>query len=269
MQIVKYKYNFCPYIKTEETILSLLEGEKDIIDDKYTLCHVPLAHLINTVGIHKTNSIIKSLKGNNRIFICQHILVNKLVFNENDIVFTPHSSLNDKFISIPHYSVNYDKSYIKENKEHLFSFLGSTTTHYTRKRIVNIYESCMDSNTHWGLDNKSIDFKEKYIKLLGNSYFSLCPRGTGISSVRLFESMAMESIPVIIADNYYPPIAKLNWNEFSVNIKESDIDKIDFILKEYNADDINYMSQKVKEVYNEYFCNELLHKSILEHLNLN
>ncbi|WCJ59684.1 exostosin family protein [Fontisphaera persica] len=46
--------------------------------------------------------------------------------------------------------------------------------------------------------------REDYLEIMGKSLFSLCPRGVGLSSIRLFESMEMGVAPVIIADDWLP-----------------------------------------------------------------
>jgi hypothetical protein len=248
------KFGFCPYIKTEETILKSLMKDNDISDD-YTLMFIPLAHLINTIGVSQLNLYLQSLEHiKNRIFICQHIYVDKLKFKKDDIVFTPHSSINDNFLSIPHYAVNIDTT-LDNERSIMFSFLGSTSTHWTRKKIVELYEHCYDSNEHWGLDiGLSDEFKNKYINLLSISKFSICPRGTGISSVRLFESMAMGSFPVVIADNYEFPLKDIiNWDKISVHIPERDIYKIPNILNDVKLD-----QEYLTNIYNKYFSNDKL-----------
>lgn len=265
------KNQFCPFIPTEETIFKLLKEKKDKISDKYELMPYPLANLINNFGVNVTNNIIKNLKTDKiRVFVCQHILVDKLNFEDSDIVFTPHSFLGDKFHSIPHYALNYDEKYIKQNKKRLFSFIGSSKTHKIRKEIIEVYpENCYDSNEVWGLDKKIIkeNFKEKYIELLGDSTFSLCPRGTGVSSVRLFESMAMNSIPVIIADGYKKPFREfIDWDKFSIQILEKDINKINDILKSIPEKEIKNKQKFLKSIYNTYFCNEKIDTIILEFL---
>src|SRR5690606_21734362 len=96
-----------PYIKTEETIFNLLIRDKNLISDDFELMPYPLAHWINTFGIQTTNKIISDLHSDRiRVFICQHIHVHKLNFKDSDMVFTPHSSIGDRFYSIPHYAVN-------------------------------------------------------------------------------------------------------------------------------------------------------------------
>jgi len=144
----------------------------------------------------------------------------------------------------------------------LYSFIGSTSTHWTRKKIVELYNNCFDSGKHWGLETNDDEFRKRYINMLGNSEFSLCPRGTGISSVRTFESMSMGSFPVFIADGYEPPMKdEIDWESISVSIPENSVDKIGDILTEKSLN-----RDKLFEIYNEYLSNENLHKSIIRKL---
>jgi len=262
-------FDFCPYIDTEKTIIEQLKNNSHTISDDFELMPFPLAHMINTWGLQKTNDFIKiSSSEVRRIFICQHILVNELTFLSNDIIFTPHASFNDSFFSIPHYAVNYDESKIKENKQYIFSFLGSTQTHHTRKQLTQTFpDFCFDSGQFWGLNSNSKEFKEKYVNLLGDTKFSLCPRGTGISSVRLFESMAMNSIPVIISDGYKKPLSnKLDWDSFSITIPENQVGNLLDILMNISEEKIIKMQKKLKKIYEYYFCNKNLSQTILENL---
>lgn len=271
--LINKQFNITEYdtcIKTEETIFYLLIGDKDKISDEYELIPIPLAHWINIYGIPKTNELINQIKSEKkRVFICQHIYVNHLKFEESDIIFTPHSYVGDNFITIPHYAVNIDTN-IKDEKNNLFSFIGSTTTHITRKSLVKKYpNNCFDTNIHWGLyDGASDDFKSNYVNLLNDSIFSICPRGTGISSVRLFESMAMGCIPIVVADNYEYPLSDIiEWSKISINVSENEINDDDIINRKIIEFTKQYDIKKVKEevlnIYNEYFSNDKLHKTVL------
>ena len=74
-----------------------------------------------------------------------------------------------------------------------------------------------DSNTN---TNNEIEYKN----ILAESIFSLCPSGTGPSSIRIWESMSYGSIPVILADTLILPIIpNINWNDFFIIWKEKDI----------------------------------------------
>lgn len=252
---------FCPFIKTEETIFNQIRIQD--FSNEYEIMPYPLAHWINTIGIDKTNHIVKNILKSDkiRVFVCQHILVDKIQFDSKDLVFTPHSTIYDNFISIPHFSVNYDDRLISQNKKYKFSFIGSIETNKIRKSLVNLYpENCFTSGENWGLDKRLPNiFRDKYINLLGNSTFSICPRGTGISSVRLFESMAMNSIPIIIANGYKKPLSDfINWDDFSITVDEEKISEIVDILETYDSNKIENMRKILSEVYNEFFCNENL-----------
>jgi hypothetical protein len=46
---------------------------------------------------------------------------------------------------------------------------------------------------------------ERYNAVLSNSVFSLCPSGAGVNTLRLWESLAFGSIPVIFDKLWIPP----------------------------------------------------------------
>jgi hypothetical protein len=253
---------FCPFIDTEKNIIQSIKDNSIVISDDYELMPYPLSHWINSFGVHSVNKVLLDLQSNKkRIFICQHNFVGQLEFLPTDLVFTPHSSLDDNFISIPHIAINWNKKYIKDKKKYKFSFLGSSKTHPIRKKIIGLYpENCFDSGEYWGLDkNMSQDFNENYIKMLGESYFSLCPRGTGLSTVRLFESIYMNSIPVIISDGYDKPISEMiSWDDFSITIEENNLDKIEKIINSLTTTEIEEKQKKLKFVNDNYINNQII-----------
>ena len=252
---------FCPFINTEESIIKSLVLDKDSISDAFELIPYPLAHAINTIGINQARDVVNGAKSSKkRIFICQHNLVGDIAFRDDDIIFTPHSSGQNGFVSIPHMAVNQNADLAKRNRSRLFSFLGSSKTHATRQTLINLYpDHCFDSGQYWGLDNgMTQEFKNTYIEMMGDSYFSICPRGTGISTVRLFESIYMNSIPVIIADGYEKPLSnQLDWDEFSITLKECDVDKLHGILSDIDVSKINDMRSMLARVNAQYINNDI------------
>jgi len=60
-----------------------------------------------------------------------------------------------------------------------------------------------------------------YASILGNSVFSLCPSGSGPNSIRLWESLGLGCIPVILADALRLPGDQREWDEAVVRIPES------------------------------------------------
>ena len=118
------------------------------------------------------------------------------------------------------------------------------------------------------------EFVDKYLDLLNDSIFSICPRGTGVGSIRLWESMSMGCIPIILSDDYKEPkiikfyddglINDLSWNDFSYHIKEKDVHLIKDLVK-YHMEK-NKFSFSPKSFYNDYFSNDKLYLSVVYEL---
>jgi len=124
-----------------------------------------------------------------------------------------------------------------EEKKYLFSFLGACRTYPSvRDKIIQLYHGddniidTKDSNS-WDLDKekRNIYFK-KYVQILSQSKFILCPRGIGPSSYRQYESMKMGIAFVIISDEWVEPKG-IDWKSCSIRIKETDVNQIENILK--------------------------------------
>jgi hypothetical protein len=72
---------------------------------------------------------------------------------------------------------------------------------------------------------------QDYVKELERSVFCLCPTGYATWSRRLFDSVMMGCIPVIIADNIELPFEKfLDYRKFSVKVLEKDVPNLKKIL---------------------------------------
>lgn len=260
--------NFDPCIQTEEIIFSLLKKNRDLFSDEIELFPYSLTVLINEGGIDATNRFISSCHSNRkRLFVSQHIWTEFLSFKSDDIVCTPHSKQSDNFISIPHQSVNANKKFRSREKDLDFSFIGNIGAHQCRIELARLYpDRVKNSGIGWGLDLQTPQSaKDHYLDLMGRSFFSLCPRGTGISSVRLFEAMCTGSIPIIIADEYKYPLSHLiNWNDFSITVPENSIHSIEKIVSDLlqDPDRIKDMQRNLSETYDLYFSNENLHRSI-------
>ena len=250
-------------VKTEQTIFEQLSKiEDDYKPDCYYVI-MPIADLINKTGIQNTQNIINSVCEKNKdkklIFVCQHIQVCNLNFHGN-IVFTPHSTIFDSYIPIPHYSCNYDLSCVKpwDDREYDFAFMGDFGTHPTRSRLQTIFGDksktiFIDTKKwHFYSDQKTQNInKDNYIELLGNSKYSLCPRGTGPSTIRIWESIAMNSCPLIFSDYLKMPLELYLKNNLWFKIPENCVN-IDVDYKEYKNGE-----------YWDYFSNENLYKSII------
>mgnify|MGYP003111961291 CR=1 FL=1 len=250
-------------VKTEEMIYNQLHKFKDSIKTDYTYVAFPLAFSINNNGLPYTQNIINNICAQNQnkkiFFVCQHILVNKLFFPNNSLVFTPHATILDSHIPIPHYACNYDLKYAKPwaERKYDYSFVGSFRTHPVRERVYDFLKNkknCFILDTggwHFESDiKKQEDNAQKYIEVLGNTRYSLCPRGTGPSTIRIWESMAMGSKPAILSDYLKMPLEMFLEKPLWCNIPES-FESIDLECNIFENSE-----------YWEHFSNDNLYKSI-------
>lgn len=89
--------------------------------------------------------------------------------------------------------------------------------------------------------------KEEYTRVMQQSKFALCPRGTGPSSLRIWEAFAAGVVPVIIADDLCLPTG-INWPECSIRLAENEVKAIPEILSRITDSDYLDMQEKCKEV---------------------
>tara|TARA_R110002020_G_scaffold72542_5_gene186648 strand:+ start:5346 stop:6152 length:807 start_codon:yes stop_codon:yes gene_type:complete len=253
-------------VRTEEQIYRQLSKTSDKDNIGYSYVVMPIADMINKSGVKNTQNIINDVcEAHNKeklIFVCQHIQVCNLYFHDN-LVFTPHATMFDSYIPIPHYSCNYDLEYSKpwEEREYDFSFMGDYNTHATRNKVYNLLKGkpktfFVDTkNWHFYSDKKTQAINKKnYIELLGNTKYSLCPRGTGPSTIRIWESMAMGSSPIIFSDYLKMPLELYLNNKLWFKVSEK-CDSINVDHERYNNDQ-----------YWDLFSNEQLYKSIIKNI---
>ena len=253
-------------VRTEEVIYNYFMANYSKISSSHSYVAMPIAWIINTYGLRTTQDIISKICSSNPhsklFFVCQHILVSKLNFYGH-LVFTPHATILDSYIPIPHYSCNYDVSFNRpwEDREYDFSFMGSYDTHEVRKRLKEAFTGservCFVDTGSWHFhsdDEKRKANKQKYIELLGNTKYSLCPRGTGPSTIRIWEAMAMGSHPLILSDYLKMPLER----ELNANLWTKKPES----CNDFTINNEPYDNQK----YWEYFSNESMQSCILKFL---
>ena len=93
---------------------------------------------------------------------------------------------------------------------------------------------------------------QRFTKLMLDSKFSLCPRGYGITSYRISESIRHGVVPVYISDKFWQPYNdEINWDEFCVMCRYPD-DMNGIIDKLRSISDAQYNSMRNK-------CAEIAH----------
>lgn len=63
--------------------------------------------------------------------------------------------------------------------------------------------------------------RDEYLKVLKDSEFSLCPTGSGPSSIRLYESFALNVIPILLTSTLRLPGNRENWQSCAVICEDS------------------------------------------------
>jgi len=170
-------------------------------------------------------------------------------------------------------------SYIKKHiyssfedcdKEYLISFIGRNS-HPVRTKIYSLKFSRKDiyiedstNFSFWNCDNfDEIDKKERnYYNVLLKSKFSICPRGVGASSIRLFETIKLGIPPIIISDSYNLPSGP-KWKEFSIMLKERHVDYLGKIATSYE-DSYKEMGMMARKSYELHFADDVYFNYVVD-----
>lgn len=119
-----------------------------------------------------------------------------------------------------------------------------TYSHGVRQRLQQLYAH----------DKEYFLFNEgsspSYVEEVSQSIFCLCPRGFAAWSRRLFDSVMLGCIPVIIADDIELPFERfLDYSKFSVKIMERDVDRVKEILIGIRKDRIAEMQAELARIW--------------------
>jgi len=151
-------------------------------------------------------------------------------------------------------------------KDIFCSFVGSIT-HSIRTEIYNRYSNDSSSlilGKNW-TSTVSEDSFNTFIDITKRSKFSLCPRGYGAQSFRLYEVLQLNTVPVVIYDKeWFPFNDVIDWNSFCVTLHIDNIDKLKTILESVTDQQYEEMLQNGKRVYNKYFTMNGMSTRILQ-----
>lgn len=165
-----------------------------------------------------------------------------------------------------------DKGSIPDDA-YLYSFRGKLGTAPIRQRLAELSHPCgtVQDTTDQGVtsmmkmkarEKKLQSYKQNYARLIANSKFVLCPRGTGPSSLRLFETLLMGRVPVIISDEWVPPEGP-DWDAFSIRVEESRIGAIPALLEQHE-EYAEEMGRRARQVWDTWFAPSITFHRIVE-----
>jgi len=155
--------------------------------------------------------------------------------------------------------IRHKSKWIPGFPEKVVSFCGALT-HPDRKKCVdqlskntNIRTNFIIRNAFWGGNPHDKTIRQEYIENLKSCDFVLCCRGAGNFSYRLYETLSVGRIPIIIdTDNTLPCDDVIDWNKFIITTP----DNINADIEEWwgSIDDNEYKSRQEysREVYDNF-----------------
>jgi len=115
----------------------------------------------------------------------------------------------------------------------LACFRGSATSARLRETLLGMpWPEGFDVSRSYAWFDHGKDELEAYRDSILDSKFTLCPRGLGTATWRLFESMALGRAPVILSDAWEPPSGPA-WGDFSIRVAEDRLAELPAILADY------------------------------------
>lgn len=157
------------------------------------------------------------------------------------------------------------------NEKHLASFVGSRNTHPVREGLFELGRSdiCVKDTsslsqrtTYHGDPSERARFWAEYADAIADAKFSLCPRGRGVGSIRLYESMKMGRACVILSDDWQPNDG-LSWSEFSIIVPENQVRRIPEIL-ERNEHRAVTMGARARQAWEARFSEQVRFHHVVE-----
>ena len=155
---------------------------------------------------------------------------------------------------------NADVNY-KTDRDYLYSFIGSKT-HAIRNKIIranhppNTFVKDTTGLNAWEMaSDKKLEYEKEFHHVMKESFFVLCPRGIGPCSYRLFETMQLGRVPVIISDQWVE-IPDIEWNKISIRVEEGMVQQLPEILNERKKDAIE-MGKNARKCWENFFSPEV------------
>lgn len=148
------------------------------------------------------------------------------------------------------------------------NFMGSLLTHPVRLHMGQSLQQASDlaiffkpqTTSYWFLSpEERCLLRSEYISSILDSWLILCPRGTGSSSVRMYEAMALGRIPVVISDEYIFPLKnEINYTDFCLIMPEKEVENLPQLAAIWLKKNRSQLSKKcsmARSVWEQYFSN--------------
>ncbi len=155
----------------------------------------------------------------------------------------------------------------------LYSFMGSLRNAPVRQELARlshprglVQDTAADFERllNWKMSpEERQEYHRRYAELTQASKFVLCPRGVSASSIRLFETMRMGRVPVILSDDWRPP-AGPTWDTFSIRVKEANVKDLPRLLEQRESA-AAAMGEQARAVWEDWFSEEAAFHRVAEY----
>lgn len=257
-------YHVGPYL--EEFFYSFYMQHKSKFDDTgFTLIPIFWTNIYNT-GINRNlvQYYLDALPTNNYFTVSQHDDAVREKLPEGTLSF--EAGGNGSGIPIPLICSALNGEASPLVKDILCSFVGSINTNPVRERLYGLYNKTpgfVFDKQEWS-PSIPVDRLNSFIDITKRSKFSLCPRGYGSQSFRLYEVLQLGSIPVIVYDKEWFPFSDIiNWDEFTIRVHIDKIKNINEIISNIDPDQQLIMIEKGAKIYKNYFTLDKTARQIL------
>ena len=155
---------------------------------------------------------------------------------------------------------------------YLYSFVGSIENAPVRRELAKLNHArgyFQDTSAEFArVLRREMRLTERaayhrhYADVAKASKFVLCPRGLSVSSIRLFETMRMGRVPVILSDGWVEPPGPA-WEKFAIRLPERKTGDLPNILEERERE-AAAMGILAREQWLEWFSDETAFHTAVE-----
>ena len=251
MKIYTYKpalFSEISFMTAEQKVYELLSAKP--IEKNINYLAIPWGVLFRRKNLEVTLPI----RLNDGFTICQHIRYREIIpvlrTLRVNVLFAPHAPKEQEYkniiiLSFPLYPTNGINPAQKKNI--LYSFIGLESHPFRRKifALPRRPDTVIKKREKWHFylrykgkiilvrwSPKREQERKEYQRVLSCSRFSLCPRGSGPSTIRFWESLQAGAIPVLLADAMVlPTIEEINWDDCIIRVPEKNVFSVDNIIR--------------------------------------
>ena len=161
------------------------------------------------------------------------------LFPENIVVLAANG-----YGDVPLPLLKGDRPFASRPKDMRLSFLGRTDTHPLRQRMREVFAD--DAVFYEGPD---------WEQMMARSALSLCPRGLGPASFRMYEALSLGSVPVYLWEKrkWLPFEDSLDWSKIAVVAEASEMQAVRARLERMSDMEIAVMRSEIARVYDTHF----------------